>query len=163
MSGFNQQTLKYNVQNSNNVTVHIGDIPVAFGQTFTFATTFGAQNLYGVGAITPQEIQQLLASMTITVDAFQLSEQGLRYFNYPSTYSEVLFNNKFDIVVLDSQGNTKFTYIGAVCDNQSVNIPTNQVLMESLTFQAQDVLAANGLSIFAQPPTVPFVGFGPNA
>ncbi len=60
MSGFNQQTLKYNVQNSNNVTVHIGDIPVAFGQTFTFATTFGAQNLYGVGAITPQEAVELV-------------------------------------------------------------------------------------------------------
>jgi hypothetical protein len=159
MAGFNSTQLNYNVQNANNVSVHIGDIPVAFGQTFTFATSFGAQNLYGVGAVTPQEIQQLIASMSITVDAFKLTTAGLAYYNYPGTYAEVLFNNKFDITVYDSSGNILFTYIGAVADNQSVNVPTNQVLMESITFQAQDVISPDGLSLFSQPPTVPFTGF----
>ena len=159
MAGFNAQTLNYKVLNANNVSIHIGDQPIAFGQTFTFATSFGAQGLYGVGTPLPQEIQQLLASMTITVDAFKLTATGEQYFNYPQTYSEVLWGNSFDITVYDSKGNAIFTYIGAVADNQSVNVPTNQVCVESITFQAQDVITADGVSVFAQPPQVPFNGF----
>jgi hypothetical protein len=158
MPAFNPKTLTYNVKNANNVSIHVGDVPVAFGQTTTFSAGFGTQNLYGIGSPLPQEIQQLLASMTITLDALMLTSQGRAYYGQAQTYMQVLWGNSFDITVYNSDGTVMLTYIGAVANDQAINIPTNQVLTESVTFSAQDVLDNTGTSIFSETSPL-FNGF----
>lgn len=147
MPGFNESQLKYNVQNANSLVILIGDQEVGFGQTTSPTLDFGTEPLYGIGSAKPQEIQQLRFSPQVTVDSFALTDEGLTILNYPSTIAAVLANNEFNFFVMNASSIPIYTYIGCVASNFNVNIPANQPVTESITFMAQDVLDATGISI----------------
>ena len=148
MPNINAEALKYAIRNSNDVQINIGTVTVAFGQTLTDSVAFGTDSFYGIGTAKPQEVQQLRVSPSITLDFLSLTSRGRTLLNNPTDWLSVLNQNSFDMHLLDSSGATFRTYVGAVADNYSHSVPTNQAITESITFQALDVLDANGVSVF---------------
>jgi hypothetical protein len=148
MPNIDASTLKYNIRNANDVRVTLGTATIGFGQTLTDSVAFGTDSFYGIGTAKPQEIQQLKVSPSITLDFLSLTKQGRQLLNNPTDWLTVLNNNSFDMHLLDASGATFRTYVGAVADNYSHSVPTNQAITESITFQAIDVLDANGVSVF---------------
>jgi hypothetical protein len=168
MPGFNAINLSYKVQSGNSVIVMIGDQTVAFAQTTDNAVDFGIENLYGIGTAKPQEIQQLRFSPTVTITSFALTFQGRQALNYPSTIVSVLANNAFDLHVMDRTGIPLLSFTQAICGNYSMNVPTNAVITENLSFNAMDVIDPTGQSIlngnFALNQIAPLaVGIGLNS
>lgn len=147
MPGFNAQQLAYGVRNGNMVTVMLGDLEVGFAQTSSASNAWGTESLYGIGSEKPQEIQQLKISPTVSVDSFSLTEKGLTYLGYPSSMLEVLSNNAFDFHLMNEGGLPILTYVGCVAENFNLNIPANQPITQSVSFQALDILNALGVSI----------------
>src|ERR1700733_6761074 len=97
MPGFNQTALANKVQNTNNVVILVGDQVIGFGQSSSFGVDFGTEGIYGIGNAKPQEVQSLKTSITVTLDMFLLTAQGLAYLGQPSDISDVLSNNQFSI------------------------------------------------------------------
>lgn len=147
MPSFNQQQLAYKAQNSNNVVIMVGDIPIAFAQTSAQGIDFGTDMLYGIGTAKPQEIQQLKFTPTISVDSFVLTNQGLTGFSVPSNFVSILANNSFDIHVMAADGTILLTFVQCVANNYNQNVPTNAIITQTVTFQAMDVLDSTGQSI----------------
>src|SRR5579863_2541602 len=104
MPSFNQQTLNYQVENGNAVSIMLGDVVIGFGQTAGPAIDWGTEGLYGIGSAQPQDIQQLKNTMTISLDQFLLTETGLSVLGFPSSMLAVLSNNSFDFHVMNAKG-----------------------------------------------------------
>lgn len=148
MPNINAEALKYAIRNSNDVQITLGTDTVAFGQTLTDSVAFGTDSFCGVGTARPQEIQQLRITPSITLDFLSLTAKGRTLLNNPTDWLTVLNQNSFDIHLLDSSGSTFRTYAGAVADNCSHSGSTDQPITAPITFQARDVLDANGISVF---------------
>lgn len=147
MASFNAQTLNYKVRNANSVVMLLGDQEIAFGQTVSLSSSLGAEQLYGIGSIKPQEVQQLKASPSISIDTFALTAEGIAILGYPSTLGDVLANNQFNFYVMDAAGNVIQTYVGCTAGDYNTSYPANQPVTESITFLALDILDALGVSI----------------
>lgn len=147
MPGFNQQQLAYGVRNGNMVTIMLGDLVVGFGQTSSASNDWGTEALYGIGSAKPQEIQQLRINPTVSIDSFELTEKGLGILGYPSSMLEVLSNNSFDFHIMNEQSLPILTYVGSVATNFNLNVPANQPITQSVSFQALDILNGAGVSI----------------
>jgi hypothetical protein len=147
MPGFNQEQLNYKVRNGNSLVMLLGDQEIGFGQTVSPSLGFGTESLYGIGTAKPQEIQQLKFSPTLTVSSFQLTEEGLAILGYPSTISAVLANNQFNFYAMNAKGDPVLTMVGCTADNYNLDIPANQPVTESVSFQCLDVLDITGVSI----------------
>ena len=154
MPGFNQQQLAYRARSANQVTVLIGDLPIAFAQTVAHTFEFGTEGYYGIGSAKPQEIQQLKVAPSITIDEFDLTQDGLNLIQpgVTSPISSLLANNKFNIAIIDGPtGQALYTYIGCVAQNFSQSIPANQPVTDALSFLAMDCLDSTGTSILNGP------------
>lgn len=147
MPGYNATALNYKVRNANGVSLLVGDQVIGFGQSSSPSQDYGTEALYGIGSAKPQEIQQLKFSQTITLDSFQLTDEGLAFFGVPQELGTILCNNQFNIFVLDNVGKAIRAYVGAVAQNQNINIPANQIVTENITFIAIDVLGPDGTSL----------------
>lgn len=147
MPGFNAQQLQYNVQNSNNVVLLIGDQVVGFGQSSSFGTDYGTEGIYGIGNAKPQEIQQLKFSLSVTIDSFQLTASGLSYLGQPSDISQVLAGNSFNIGTMDASGNPLRTVVGCVAQSNNLSMAANQPITEAVGFIGMDLLGPDGTSI----------------
>lgn len=148
-SSFGQQELKNRALSANDVTIMVGDVVVALGQTTASAINWGTDQFYGIGSPKPQDIQQLKFSPTIDIDSFALTPDGLGIFGYPSTIAEVLAGNSFEIHIMSRSGDPLLTFVGCVSSNFNLNIPANQVVTQTINFQSMDVLDALGNSIMA--------------
>ena len=149
MPGFNQQALNYKVRNANGVAIYVGDQLVGFGQSSTPSIDYGLEGLYGIGTPLPQELQQMKYSMSLTLDSFVLTDEGLAFFGVSTPWSDILGNNQFNIVIQDAAGNAIKTYAGWVAGSISTSITANQPLTENIAGQAMQVLDRNGKSILA--------------
>lgn len=147
MPSYNQQQLNYIAQNANGCKVMIGAVVVAYAQTATPTWDMGAQQLYGIGSPNPQEIQQLRNSPSISVEFMELTAQGITLLGTGSRLVYTLGNTQTDISIIDSTGAPIFTYVGCVANTDSITITTNQVLLETVSFLAMDILNASGDSI----------------
>jgi hypothetical protein len=150
MPGFTPVQTNYKARNANSVIIMIGSQPVGFAQTAPHKFSFGTEQLYGIGSALPQEIQQLKISPQITVDAFALTTAGLLALGIlpTSPLSSILANNQFNMRIIDGQTNAAlFTYVGAQAGDFSEQITANQVVTDSITFLALDVLDETGNSI----------------
>jgi hypothetical protein len=149
MPGFNQQALNYKVRNANGVAIFVGDQLVGFGQSSTPNIDFGLEAIYAVGDNKPQELQQLKAAMSLSLDSFVLTEEGQAFFGITTPWSDILSNNQFNIVIQDAAGNALKTYVGWVAGSVSTSISANQPLTEAISGQAMDVLDRQGKSVLA--------------
>lgn len=147
MATYNQQQLLYKVQNANAVAIMIGDLVIGFGQTVAPSMDFGAENLYGIGSAKPQEIQQLRFTNTITLDKYRLTDEGNAFFGITTPLWTLLTNNAFDFYLLDEDGDAFLAYVGAVAQNNNINIAANTPVTEAMSFFALDVLNASGVSV----------------
>lgn len=147
MPGFNAQQINPKVLTSNAVVIMVGDQEVAFGQTSSLSVGYGTEGFYGVGTAKPQEIQQLRASFSVTLAQFALSNEGLAFFNYPSTLGTILSNNQFNITVMGSNHIPVWTFAGCTAGDYSFNSPANSPITEDITFLAMDCLNPLGISI----------------
>lgn len=147
MPGYNATQLNYKVRNANGVSILIGDQLIGFGQTSAPTQDYGTEVLYGIGSWKPQEIQQLKASQSITLDSFQLTNEGLAFFGIAAELGTILANNQFNIFILDNLGQAIRSYVGCVAGTNNLNIPANQIVTEAITFQAMDVLGPDGTSL----------------
>lgn len=147
MPSFNQQQLLYKVQNANAVSIMLGSQLIGFAQTVATGVDMGAEGLYGVGSAKPQEIQQLKFTNTITLDKFKLTAEGVAFFGQTTDLSTILAYNSFNFFLLDNDGVAFLSYVGAVAGSQNLNIATNQIVTEGISFLALDVLDAAGDSV----------------
>ena len=157
MPGFSQQSLNYNARSANTVIMMIGTQPILFAQTVTHSFELGTEGFYGIGSAKPQEIQQLKAAPTITLDNFQLTAAGQLASQGNNAYlSSLIANNEFNISIVDgATGVAIYTYVGCVASNFSESIPTNQPISDTVTFLALDVLDTSGQSILNGPSALP--------
>ena len=150
MPSYNQQTLNYAAQNANAVKIMIGDVVIAYAQTTTHSIDQGAQQLYGIGSSSPQEVQQLRFSPTISVEFFELTSQGIALLGTGKRLLYTLANTQVDIHIVDGTTNTpSYTYVGCTSNSFSETIATNAIIMDSVSFLALDVLDNTGTSIMA--------------
>lgn len=150
MPGFSQAAVNYRAQSANKVTVLIGDQPLGFAQNVGLGFGFGTQQLYGVGAALPQEVQQLRSAPHISINMFALSQNGLTLLGYPTNLATILAQNEFNFYIKDGVSNQmKFIFVGGVCSDFGENIPTNQLITDTYTFMCADVLGPNGQSILS--------------
>lgn len=147
MPGYSATQLNYKVRNANGVSILIGDQLVGFGQSSSPSQDYGTEALYGIGSAKPQEIQQLKFSQSITLDSFQLTDEGLRFFGIAAELGTILANNQFNIFLLDNTGKAIVSYVGCVAGSKNLNIPANQIVTEAITFMALDVLGPDGVSL----------------
>lgn len=150
MPGFNPQMLQNKARNANTTIIMIGDQPIAFCQTVNHSFSLGTEGIYGIGNAKPQEIQQLKASPTITVDSIDLTTLGQTLTQGGSTIplSSLLANNQFNISIIDAPtGQTTYVYTGSVSESFSQSISSNQPLTDTYTFMSKDVLDNTGQSI----------------
>jgi hypothetical protein len=147
MASFNQTAISSKVLSGNAVAILFGTQVVGFGQSSNFGVDFGTETLYGIGSANPQEVQQLKNSITVNLEVFMLTAQGIQILGYPTDFSEVLSGNQFNISALDAQGNPIKTAVSATAGNVSISIPANQICTESISFMCTDILGVNGTSI----------------
>lgn len=147
MPGYNAAQLNYKVRNANGVALLIGDQIVGFGQSSSPSQDYGTEALYGIGSAKPQEIQQLKFSQSITLDSFQLTDEGLAYFGLTAELGTILANNQFNLFLLDNTGKAIRSYVGCVAGSNNLSIPANQIVTEAITFMALDVLGPDGTSL----------------
>lgn len=149
MPSFDQTAISSKVLNGNAVAILVGDQVVGFGQSSSFGLDTGNEALYGIGTANPQELQQLKMSISVSLEVFMLTSQGLQILGYPSDWMDVLVNNQFNISAMDAQGNVIKTAVGCTASNCSISIPANQIVTESISFMALDILNSEGQSILA--------------
>ena len=103
MPGYNPTALNYKVRNANGVSILIGDQVVGFGQSSNPGQDYGTEGMYGIGSAKPQEVQQLKFSMSITLDSFQLTDEGIAFFGLTADIGDILTNNSFNIFLLETK------------------------------------------------------------
>ncbi len=149
MPGFNATALNYKVQNGNSVVIMVGDQVIGFGQSSTHGVDFGTETLYAIGSSLPGEIQQLKISPSISLSTLMLTTAGLTALGQPTSWLAVLANTQMTFHITDGSGNVIVTYVGCTCGSYSSDIPANQPITEQTSWQAMDVLDANGNSLLA--------------
>lgn len=148
MPSFGNSALTYRAQSANKCTVLIGDQPLGFAQNVGNSFGFGTQQLYGIGASLPQEVQQLRTSPHISINMFALSQSGLALLGYPTNLALILAQTEFNFYIQDGvTQQMKFMFVGGVCSDFNETIPTNQLIVDTFTFMCADVLGPNGTSI----------------
>jgi hypothetical protein len=148
MPGYAPQNIALNVQNGNQVGIMLGDILVAFAQTVAVQTSFGTEQLYGIGTALPQEVQQLRISPSFSLDTFSLTAHGLTILSGGQRLEYLLAGKSFECHVLDANTNSvMYSYVGAKAQNMGNNIPTNAPLRSTFAFLALNVLDNLGNSI----------------
>lgn len=147
MPAYNQTQLLYKVQNANACSIMVGDLVIGFGQTMAPSIDMGAEGLYGIGSAKPQEIQQLKFTNTITLDRYLLTKEGEAFFGVATPLWALLANNYFDFFLLDPDGTAFMAYVGAVAQNNNMNIAANTPITQAMSFLALDVLDSTGLSV----------------
>ena len=147
MPSFQASQINPKVLTSNAVVIMIGEQEVAFGQTSSLSVGYGTESFYGIGTAKPQEIQQLRFSPTLTLDMFDLSNEGIVFFNYPGVIGTVLANNQFNIVVMGSNQVPVWTFVGCTAGDYNQNLPANAPITSNISFLALDVLSPLGISI----------------
>lgn len=147
MPGFNAQAIVAKIRTGNGVAILVGDTPVGFGQTSTNTLAFAMERFFGIGSKKIQEQQQLRYEPSITLDAFQLTQKGLTFFGYNSTWLEVLVNTELNLALVDNLGNVILTFVACTAENYTSTVPANQPVTEATTFGAMDILDPNGVSI----------------
>jgi hypothetical protein len=149
---YSPTTTAYAARNGNTVAALIGTSLVAMAQQVTHGFPLGTEGIYGVGSAKPQEIQQLRVSPHITLEMFALTQTGINLLEGGQTLSYILANNQFDFYVLD--GNNQqvlFVYVGCQAQDFTESVPTNQMVRDTITFLALDVLNNQGNSILNVP------------
>lgn len=148
MPGFNPQNVANKVQTGNSVLLQIGQQVVFFAQTVGHSIPMGGEHFFGIGSSKPQEIQQLRMSPQVTLDSFELTENGQTLLQGGVNFDYLLAGNQFNITVLDgATGNPLFIYVGAKCGTFSSSIPTNAPIRSNYTFLALDVIDMDGNSL----------------
>lgn len=148
MPSYGQKSLNYQAANANGAKIMIGDVTVAYAQTTTHSIDAGGQQLYGIGSSLPQEIQQLRISPAIALEYFALTAQGIAILGTGQQLAYSLFNTQFDIHIVDgTTSQILYTYVSAVASSVSETLATNQVILDSVSFLAMDVLNNQGVSI----------------
>jgi len=147
MPGFNAQSIVNKVRTGNGVAILVGDVPVGFGQTSTNTLAFNLERYFGIGSKKVQEQQQLRYEPSITLDALQLTDTGLSYFGYTTTWLDILVNTELNIAVVDIAGNAIVTFIACTAQDYTSTIPANQAITEATTFAAMDIWDISGQSI----------------
>lgn len=148
MPGYNPQQVAHQVRNGNTVAVMIGDTIVAFAQTVGHQVPFGTEQLYGIGTSKPQEIQQLRVSPQISVDAFNLTAQGIKLLAGNVNLTYTLAGKQYELHIMDGSNNaTLYTYVGCQAQNFAQAVPANAPIRDSISFLAMDVLDNKGNSI----------------
>ena len=148
MPSYNQTGLQYSAQNANAVKILIGDVVVAYAQTTSHSVDMGAQQLYGIGSTNPQEVQQLRFSPSISVEFFELTDQGIALLGTGQRLLYTLANTQVDIhIVNGTTGEPTFTYVGCVANSFAETISTNSIILDTISFLSLDVLDNTGTSI----------------
>jgi hypothetical protein len=148
MPSFNPQQVANKTKSGNSVLLQIGDQAVMFAQTVGASIATGAEQLYGIGSSKPQEIQQYRMSPSITLDSFELTQNGLNLLQAGNNLNYILAGNQFTITILDGETNAPvYVYVGCKCSNFGASIPTNAPIRDNYSFLAMDVLTATGVSI----------------
>ena len=148
MPGYQAVPQANTVQNANNVSVMIGSAVIAFAQTVGHQLSLGTETLYGVGTAKPQEIQQLRAAPSISLDNFALTATGINILAGGVNLKYNLSGFIYDLHLFDGLTNTiLFTYVGCKAGGFSEQIATNSPIRDSIAFQAMDILNAAGVSI----------------
>jgi hypothetical protein len=147
MPGFNAQTIVNKVRTGNGVVILVGDVPVGFGQTSTQTLAFNLERYFGIGSKKVQEQQQLRYEPSITLDTLQLTNSGLTYFGYTTTWIDILVNTELNIAVVDQTGAAILTFIASTAQDYTSTVPANQAITEATTFAAMDIWDATGTSI----------------
>jgi hypothetical protein len=147
MPSFNAQAIVAKVRTGNGVIILAGDVPVGFAQTSTQSLALSMERFFGIGSKKVQEQQQLRYEPTITLDSLQLTNAGLSYFGYPSTWVEVLINTELNFTLADANGNAILTFVSCTAENYSSTVPANQPITEATTFGAMDIWDTNGVSL----------------
>lgn len=155
MAVYNQQAVNPLALSANQCLIFIGDQVVAFAQTVTHTFDLGTQQLYGIGSSMIQEIQQLRMNPSITIDSFELTEDGNTLIEGHDSgvgLTSFIVNNSFNISIKENNANGGvggyvYLYVGCQASNFSESIPTNQIVTKTITFSALDVLGSDGASI----------------
>jgi hypothetical protein len=152
MPGFNQATAAYQARNGNTCGILIGTVLVAFAQQVNHGAPLGTEALYGVGSAKPQELQQLRVSPRITIEAFALTPTGQTLLANNQNLTYLLANNQFDIYLYDSNSNTVlYTYVACTAQDFAESVGANQIVRDTFSFLAMDVLDNKGNSILNVP------------
>ncbi len=155
---FNANQLKYNVRNANSVLIMVGDQPIAFGQSSNWDLGISTDPLFQIGSLKPQEIQQLRALPSITIDGFMLTNTGQKLAGMSNDISYYIMNNSFNIALYDAPGTTDtsltgpgqqqvnllYLFVNCTATSFSFSIPANSILSEALSFYAEDVFGSDG-------------------
>jgi len=152
MPGFNQTALANRVRNANGCSILVGDQVIGFAQNANMNIDMGAEAIYGVSSAKPQEVQQQKFGISVSLDSMELTEAGIAYYGYTSTWADLLAGNELTFHTVDASGNAIATIVGCVCNSYSKTIPVNQPVTEATSFTAMDVLDANGQSILQDAP-----------
>lgn len=147
MPGFNAQTIVNKVRTGNGVAILVGDVPVGFGQTSTQTLAFNLERYFGIGSKKVQEQQQLRYEPSITLDSLQLTQSGLTYFGYTTTWIDILVNTELNIALVDVSGNVLLTFIACTAQDYTSTVPANQAITEATTFASMDIWDSSGTSI----------------
>lgn len=139
MPSFNAQAIVNKVRTGSGVVILCGDVPVGFAQTSTQTLAFNMERFFGIGSKKVQEQQQLRYEPSITLDSLQLTADGLKFFDYPSTWLEILVNTQLNFTVADNKGNTIVTFVSCTAENYSASVPANQPITEATSFGAMDI------------------------
>lgn len=147
MPGFNAQAIVAKIRTGNGVAILVGDVPVGFGQTSSQTLALNLERFFGIGSKKVQEQQQLRFEPSITLDTFQLTQAGLTFFGYSSTWIDLLVNTQLNIAVVDQNGNSILTFVACSASDYTASVPANQPVTEATTFMAMDIWDASGTSI----------------
>jgi hypothetical protein len=147
MPGFNAQAIVNKIRTGNGVAILVGDVPVGFGQTSSNTLAFNLERFFGIGSKKPQEQQQLRYEPSITLDTFQLTQAGLTFFGYTSTWLSILVNSQLNITLVDQSGNAILTFVSCTAADYTSTVPANQPVTEATTFMAMDIWDSSGTSI----------------
>lgn len=151
---FSPTPITQQVMTSNNVVIMLGIQEIGFGQSASFNANFNTLSLYGVGTQKPQEIQSQVFKPTISLSMLLLSNLGLTILNYPSTLGDLLGLNQFNIVMLGYNDLPLYTYVECTAENYNVSVPVNRPIVESIRFNAMDIVDITGVSILTGNPYI---------
>ena len=147
MSSFNAQAIVNKIRTGNGVVILVGNTPVGYGQTSTQTLAFNLERFFGIGSKKVQEQQQLRYEPSITLDTFQLTNTGLTYFGYNTTWLDILVNTQLNLAIVGEGKTPILVFVSCTAQDYTSTIPANQPITEATTFAAMDIWDASGTSI----------------
>ena len=153
-TSYKASPLSYSVQNSNSVSVLVGSVPVAFGQSVEWGISFGTVQIKGIGTVKPQEILQDNLTATVTIRSLVMVPSLLYPNAAPSAYASILGSGTQTInIALTGNSPADLLYFtDCTCDQFLVSLRTNKPLTQQFTFLAMDVLDQFGISVLQGDP-----------